>query len=133
MFRSIHSNEPHLHSSTGKDARASTYKPSTIKSAAEAAFSNVLAKKKVGDNNYPHSYGMNDDGVKFTSSVCKKGDDLYEFPIKTHGKFTSGSVKDLPDRVVIKKKSKKEAYYCGLITHINAHGDANAPFTSCSG
>lgn len=53
------------------------------------------------------------------ASSCKKTDgNLYEFPITGNGEYKGEDVKDIPDGIILKQKSKKEAIYCGLITHI---------------
>lgn len=120
---------------TGKDPRASTYKVDQIKSTAQTAYGYVLSGKTVGEefftpfcinlssdstigaNKYPHRYGYKDPHVKL-ASACKKTDkNLYEFPIIGNGKYKGEDTKNIPDRIVVKQKSKKEAIYCGLITH----------------
>ena len=53
------------------------------------------------------------------ASSCKKTDGTFnEFPITGNGEYKSEDAKEIPDRIVLKQKSKEEAIYCVLITHI---------------
>ncbi|KAH7130043.1 hypothetical protein B0J11DRAFT_602249 [Dendryphion nanum] len=113
--------------------REQTFTVTQIKTAAETAIDLLDANKQIGANKYPHRYGLADPEVKL-AAACQKGDNLQEFPI-TRGKYTGGSVTDIPDRIVLKYTGKGKAVYCGLMTHEGAKPVAgvNAPFKSCSG
>ncbi|KAL1954197.1 hypothetical protein VTO42DRAFT_1553 [Malbranchea cinnamomea] len=104
-----------------------------IRNVANATLRHISNKSiKTSDTgvSYPHRYNYKDPHVKLSKS-CKKGDELYEFPIESHGVWRGGSVRHIPDRIVLKGKlGKKDATYCGLITHTGATGNG---FKSCSG
>ncbi|PGH03222.1 hypothetical protein AJ79_07417 [Helicocarpus griseus UAMH5409] len=103
-----------------------------IDKTAERAAKLIQKKKQLGGK-YKHL----DPSVKLING-CKKGDEMYEFPILDRGIFTGKNVpwkpknpKDKnekspfgpgPDRIILKGKwgkfgKKNKMTYCGLITH----------------
>ncbi|KAL4892333.1 Ribonuclease/ribotoxin [Aspergillus ambiguus] len=83
---------------------------------------------------YPHEFRNEPDHLAFLNGCTdntpqhKPQGTLYEFPIFANGIFTGGQPG--PDRIVIKRKGRKQAVYCGLMTHTGAHGNG---FVRCSG
>ncbi|KUJ21409.1 uncharacterized protein LY89DRAFT_778946 [Mollisia scopiformis] len=118
----------------GSLARAEIHTTADIKKAATNTLNHLDANTVVGDQNYPKRYGYRDPAVTL-SSQCSATDTLYEFPI-TRGTWNGvpGDTTDIPDRIIIKRTSKK-GIYCGLITHTGAPASpiTNNPFQSCTG
>ncbi|KAG2414422.1 hypothetical protein HFD88_003613 [Aspergillus terreus] len=124
-----------------KDVRCgkTTIKARQISKTSDKTLEYLLDPKKKRPKNtsgveYPHEYRNDPDHLPFLNGCTddtpqhKPQGTLYEFPIFANGIFTGGQPG--PDRIVIKRKGKNKAVYCGLMTHTGAVGNG---FVRCSG